>query len=475
MRQLATEQLDSVCVDVELLSNASVNDIVKSKIQLSASRENMDDSLFLCDLGEVMIKQKTWIDVFPCVQPYYAVRCNKDKTLLQWLIAMGVGFNCANKSEMELVLELGCEASKIVFGNPCKQSSHVRYAAKHQVNLVGFDSAAELSKMKKNYPQAQLVLCMAEDDDEAADGMNMKYGVSFGDAKQLISLAHQLQLNVVGISLNVKGGSKEDDYMRAFRRARSLFDHAASLGIRFTLLDIGGEFSTSHDSFVKMGKTINGQISEVFPTPSFDDLRVIAQPGSYYAQSAFTACTNIIAKKEVTSINDDGTDATVADGDGVGFMYYINDGIYGSFNILHTENKKFVPTPLKKLASNTQQFQSNIWGPTCDGLDKVCDSAYLPQLEIGDWLVWKDMGAYSMALSSKFNGFRTKCVHYYISQHNWNELKDEVMVNRNFNPEQISHIKLGISKKMMMQLSSPQDDVDTNKTAANMGTLVRTM
>lgn len=49
---------------------------------------------------------------------------------------------------------------------------------------------------------------------------------------------------------------------------------------------------------------------------------MIAEPGRYFVASAFTLATNIVAKREVTDDNDSL----------VSTMYYINDGLYGSFN-----------------------------------------------------------------------------------------------------------------------------------------------
>lgn len=48
---------------------------------------------------------------------------------------------------------------------------------------------------------------------------------------------------------------------------------------------------------------------------------MISEPGRYFVDSAFTLATNIVAKREVTDDNDSL----------VSTMYYINDGVFGSF------------------------------------------------------------------------------------------------------------------------------------------------
>ena len=93
-------------------------------------------------------------------------------------------------------------------------------------------------------------------------------------------------------------------------------------------------------------------------------------------------------------------------------MYYINDGLYGSFNCVLYDH--IVPNPrVLKSATDAVTTNSSVWGPTCDGLDKINDSCLLPELNIGDWLFYEDMGAYTVSGHSSFNGFMKPVAHYY--------------------------------------------------------------
>jgi ornithine decarboxylase len=46
-----------------------------------------------------------------------------------------------------------------------------------------------------------------------------------------------------------------------------------------------------------------------------------------------------------------------------------------------------------------------VFGQTCDGMDTIVQSEELPNLEIGDLLYSEDIGAYSNASATWFNGF----------------------------------------------------------------------
>ena len=60
-------------------------------------------------------------------------------------------------------------------------------------------------------------------------------------------------------------------------------------------------------------------------------------------------------------------------------------------------------------------YKSTIWGPTCDCTDEVCET-HLPELETGDWLYFKDMGAYTESAASTFNGMTRPKSYYYIAE-----------------------------------------------------------
>lgn len=56
---------------------------------------------------------------------------------------------------------------------------------------------------------------------------------------------------------------------------------------------------------------------------------------------------------------------------------------------------------------------SSVWGPTCDSIDCVCPITQLPvALQVGDWLGFDNMGAYTICAASQFNGFEFSNVIY---------------------------------------------------------------
>lgn len=64
-------------------------------------------------------------------------------------------------------------------------------------------------------------------------------------------------------------------------------------------------------------------------------------------------------------------------------------------------------------------YPCSIWGPTCDGLDRIVEQCSLPDMQVGDWLLFENMGAYTVAASSTFNGFQKPDIYYIMSRAAW--------------------------------------------------------
>lgn len=145
------------------------------------------------------------------------------------------------------------------------------------------------------------------------------------------------------------------------------------------------------------------------------------------------------------------------------YSYYINDGVYGAFNVSHdsTRSHSLEYTPLNHVllqnimfdhasvrprilrvskfpkvvekqhnglthimeagesSSDDEKprdlFASTVFGPTCDSIDVIARSVLLPKLTVGDWMYFQNMGAYTMAAASSFNGFQPSGRFYVCS------------------------------------------------------------
>lgn len=394
------------------LDNVSIVDdppIALDIIRKRALTDIQEEPLYICDLTDIIKKHRIWTQFLPRVVPFYAVKCNDSPMVLKILASLGTGFDCASKGEINKVLDLGVPPSRIIFANPTKPKSHLSYAESSNVETMTFDSEIELFKIKKLFPDAKLVLRIRCDAKVAQCPLGEKFGCDPGiEAPVLIKLAYDLGLHVVGISFHVGSGCMDlPVYAKAVYTARCLFDYAATVGYYFTLLDIGGGFpGDKNTSLHELSNIINPSLDKYFPN---NDVTIIAEPGRFFVASAYTLACRIHSKREV-----------VRNGKVENMMYFINDGVYGSFNCILYDHKVVQPIPIE--TSKGDVFKSSIWGPTCDALDQVCESVFLPEMQIDDVIMFENMGAYTVPIASPFNGFPLPTIEYYLEKSYLNDL-----------------------------------------------------
>lgn len=314
---------------------------------------------------------------------------------------MGTGFDCASKAEIDLVLSLGIDPKRIIYAQPCKTKSYLRHAAAVGVKQMTFDNRDELFKIKNCYPGAELVLRILTDDSASLCRLSAKYGASIEDAKDLLQLARELELNVVGVSFHVgSGASDPSSFRKSVQDAREIFDEAYHHGFDLKLLDVGGGFVD--ETFELFACALNKALEDYFP----NNVRIIGEPGRYYASNAFTLAANVIARREVRN-EGESPDS---------YMLYLNDGVYGNFSNIIFDHQNPVPQVLDCASGNIRSTEYSIWGPTCDGIDVIAERCVLPGvLDVGDWLFFENMGAYTKCSATRFNGFTDDHRVIYIS------------------------------------------------------------
>ncbi|OXG86665.1 ornithine decarboxylase [Cryptococcus neoformans var. grubii Br795] len=411
-----------------------VHQLVQQTIAASTGIDIDESAFFAADLSAVYQAVQMWraSPIGSRVEIFYAVKCNPSPAVLHLLSLMGTSFDCASSSEINQVLSLPSAPSgdRIIFANPCKPASFIRTAAQRGVSMMTFDNVDELYKIKRICPNAKLVLRMLTDDSKSLCRLGLKFGAPVDSCPGLLKVAYQLGLNVVGVSFHVGSGCKDPmQFADAVWRARKVFDMGKEAGYNFDLLDIGGGFE--RETFAEMTQVLKDSFDLYFPEDS--GVRIIAEPGRFLVSSAFTLATSIIASRRAPKAEASlqAQAATQEDTKSADVMYYINDGVYGSFNCIMFDHQIVHPHPLTighKLATAAPPFppppnvqlevdlpvqmgykdveKVSVWGPTCDSIDCVRQLVDLPKgMDVGDWIGWGEMGAYTLCAASTFNGF----------------------------------------------------------------------
>lgn len=300
---------------------------------------------------------------------------------------------------------MGVDPSRIIFAQPCKTKSYIRHAAKQGVKQMTFDNADELYKIKAFFPDAELYLRILTDDSASSCRLSLKFGASLDCTRELLELAKTMDLNVMGVSFHIgSGASDPQSFAKAVQDSRFVFDQAADVGFHMTTLDVGGGFSG--DLFEEMAQVLSDALDDHFP-PS---IRIIGEPGRYYVASAFTLACNIIARRDIHDLVTRKTS----------YMLYVNDGVYGNFSNIIFDHQRPSPRVLRDCGDADEKAacatEYSIWGQSCDGIDRISEICTLNGvLNVGDWLYFEEMGAYTKCSATRFNGFTNDHDVLYIS------------------------------------------------------------
>lgn len=387
--------------DVETVTG-TIEEVINQKLQDDTYNE--EDAFYLVDLEVVLQKLRQWVTLLPRAKPYYAVKCNPNSAIVRTLASLGVNFDCASKTEIQKILGTGVSPKRILYANPTKMKSHIKYAKAAGVEMMTFDNADELYKISECYPEAKLILRIITDDSHSVCKFSTKFGAPMPVVPNLLALAKELQLDVVGVSFHVGSGCMSaQSFADAVSNAHEVFQEAAKVGYYLTMLDLGGGWPGTEDgtiNFPEIANHIRPLLDELFPP----EVQIIAEPGRYFVAESHTLVVNVFAKRIVQNKENP---------DDKQFLYYINDGVYQSFNCIFFDHCE--PKPLVLHPRNREKlYKCTIFGPTCDSMDCIGKDLLLPELEVGEWLYFKNMGAYTVAAASSFNGFKQSPTLHYI-------------------------------------------------------------
>jgi ornithine decarboxylase len=353
--------------------------------------------LFVVDHDELRRNYAMFKKYLPRVQAYYAVKANPDPAIVKTLFDAGASFDVASMPEFHIVHEYIKDMpdkqrqawiwDKIIYANPIKANETLQELNPYKP-LVTYDNDEEIRKIKKHAPQAGLALRLKVPNTGAMVELSSKFGAAPGEAVDLILAADKVGLTVEGLSFHVGSQTTNfGNYVAAINLAANIFKEAGDRGYtKMNLLDIGGGFPAPYDDTVKpfreLAGIINREINRLFPK----NIQILAEPGRFLCATAATAISKIIGK-------------AVRDGK---LCYYINDGVYHTFSGVIFDHCHY---HMKSFKRGPTQICS-VFGPTCDALDVVSMAEELPgDLQLGDLLYSEQIGAYSHASSTWFNGF----------------------------------------------------------------------
>jgi ornithine decarboxylase len=320
----------------------------------------------------------------------YAVKCNPHPVVLQTLHEAGiVHFDGASIPEIAAVRGLGVGTS-VYYMHPVKTRDAILTAyTVYNVRHFVVDHPDELEKIRYETNQAKdlvILVRFATPGGVARYELSQKFGATPSIAADLLRQLAEAGCKS-GLAFHVGSQCLSPD---AYRQGIGVAaDIAKRAGVTIDYLDVGGGFPATYVNDVPpplddFFAAIRRGIKEArLPETCI----LMCEPGRALVASGLSLVVQVQLRKESA--------------------IYINDGIYHSLSETVTGGLSHPVRTIRaegQLAPEMRNFR--VYGPTCDSLDVLPQPYFLPEdIREGDWIEIDQVGAYSNALVTKFNGF----------------------------------------------------------------------
>jgi len=322
----------------------------------------------------------------PRVEPFFAIKAHAHPEIIKTMVAERAGFDVASLAEMNQVLAAKAKPAQIIFANTVKPVESIAQAAKKGVTLMTFDSEYELAKIAEHAPGARVLVRIKVPNVGSIVELSLKFGVDPADATSLMIKAYKLGLQPAGVSFHVGSQcTRVENYIEALEMASIIARDARLKQLPFEIVDIGGGFPIRHfdyedEPFDRLAPMLAKELDRLFDA----NIRIIAEPGRFLVGPAATLLMSVIGK----AIRENK------------MWYYLDDGVYGSLSGQVFDHCKYQFQYLR--GGHTQL--STLAGPTCDSFDIIARGEDVPELQLGDVVYVENIGAYSLASATTFNG-----------------------------------------------------------------------
>ncbi|WP_274426713.1 alanine racemase [Chelativorans sp. YIM 93263] len=361
-----------------------------------------DDSIY-CFRPEVLkADARDFMAMFPG-KTAYAVKTNGEPMVLKALSEAGVtAFDVASPAEFAAVRAVA-PGAEMLYMHPVKAQSDIRLALEaYGIRVIAVDHEDEVTKLTRVVraldidPGSLTVFVRIQTKGHAAYELSKKFGAGPANAVELLKRLHRNGYRV-GICFHVGSQIEDPDvYERALASADWVRGRA---GLPLSALDVGGGFPAEygHDPRRKKREMpsledLMARLRDDVTEWGFDDIPLVAEPGRVIVARAFSLIVRVLLRK--------------------GRRLYINDGIWASLSDSWTGKitlpARFIPDPAIRSRNGDPEriVPFRVCGATCDSVDILSRPFFLPQtVDTGDWIEIGHIGAYSMALRTRFNGF----------------------------------------------------------------------
>ena len=361
-----------------------------------------DGPCLVVDLDVVRENYEAFAKALPDSRVFYAVKANPAPELLTLLVSLGSCFDAASVTEIEMVLAAGATADRISFGNTIKKERDIARAHALGVCLFAVDCEAEVEKIARAAPGAQIFCRFLFGCAGAEWPLSRKFGCDPEMAVEVLDHARRLGLDPCGVSFHVGSQQRRTQaWDEALKSAATIFRACADRGINLSMVNLGGGFPAKYIREVPpvqaYGRAIFRALRKHFGNRIPE---TIIEPGRGLVGNAGV----IEAEVVLVSKKSDKSETR---------WVYLDIGRFGGLAETLDESIRY---PIRTPRDGDEVGPCILAGPTCDSADVLYEKRpyELPiSLEIGDTVLIEGAGAYTATYASvAFNGFAPLRTHH---------------------------------------------------------------
>lgn len=330
---------------------------------------------------------------FPGAAIHYALKANSEPEIIRALTEAGSSFEAASRYELDMLAKAGVPADRIIYGTSVKPAAHIRAFAAYGVDRFAFDCASELEKIAVNAPGSRVYVRIVVNDQGSVFKFSEKFGTHRSEAARLLCRARELSLHPYGVSFHVGSQARNvSAWAAGLQEVALLMIDLQRDGLEIEAMNLGGGFPCEYASteFVPNLQDIAcrtlGQLERLPYKP-----QLILEPGRGIVAEAGVLVASVIAR--------------VPRGEHT--WLFLDAGVYnGLFEAMAYQGSTRYPVESIRLSNASGEALFALAGPTGDSPDIITREALLPaDIDVGDRLIFRNAGAYSLSVTSRFNGF----------------------------------------------------------------------
>lgn len=363
-----------------------------------------DTASIFYDVSKLKAKLKSVNRFFSEFAPLHtaAVKTNPVAGILTEIVKSGHGLEAASIIEVKMALKAGCKPNKIVFDSPAKTQNEIDWCVN---NLKGATVNANCLEELYRYPaHCDLNLGLrinVQRSSGSADFLDVSNEVSkFGEPASNVEGIFKAAKDYPSLNtLHIHQGSQNKNISVLLSGVKQVVDLAEiindSLGKnQITTIDIGGGYAVNYTGGDEWDiAEFYEPVEELFKNTR-SRFKVITELGRYYhAHAGFVAakCEYVLRRGDVcVAVVHAGADLFLRE-------CYVPNARSQTFHVLNS-NFEFKGSNYVKDQNDLRE--TSIAGPLCFGGDFPARIVQLPNLDSGDWVVFNDAGANSLALWS---------------------------------------------------------------------------